>query len=81
MNDEIFIDEDGRFQMPADKLPEFVAFLKDNKILCDVEDATTFRAEGHTYSFGRLRHAYDIEAAEDLYQSWRRQMEPGLLET
>ena len=71
MNDELSINNDGRFQMPSEELAGFAAYLRENKLPCDVDEAGTFRAEGRSYGFCRLRHLYDIETAQALYHTWR----------
>lgn len=72
MNDELLINEDGRFQLPAEELPAFAAYLRENHVPCDTDEARTFLADGHPYSFGTLRHLYDLETAQDLYRTWCR---------
>ncbi|WP_406695636.1 hypothetical protein V5E97_31980 [Singulisphaera sp. Ch08] len=75
MQDEFFIDEQGRFQMATDDLTAFMEFLQANKILCSAEEPSAFTAEGRTYGYGRLHHLYDAEAAEDLHRHWNRDRE------
>jgi hypothetical protein len=72
MNDELYIDDDGHFQMPSEELASFTAYLRENGLPCDKEESRTFVAEGQSYSFGCLRHPYDIDAAQELYRTWRR---------
>ena len=72
MNAELFINDEGRFQLPSEELAGFAAYLRENEVPCDVEEAGTFRAEGRSYGFGRLHHLYDMETAQDLYHTWRQ---------
>ena len=72
MYDELSINNDGRFQMPSEELAGFAAYLRENEVPCDVEEAGTFPAEGRSYGLGRLHHLYDFETAENLYRTWRR---------
>ena len=60
MNAELFINDEGRFQLPSEELAGFAAYLRENEVPCDVEEAGTFRAEGRSYGFGRLHHLYDL---------------------
>ncbi len=72
MNDELYIDDDGRFQLPSEALASSAAYLLDNHVICDLEDASTFESEGRSYGFARLQHPYDLETTRDHYQAWRR---------
>ena len=71
MSDELFITEDGRFQMPSEQLAGFAAYLRENGVLCDLDPAGAFQSEGHSYAFGRLHHLYDLESTQKLYRVWR----------
>ena len=46
--DNLFIDEQGRFQMAPDDLAAFVGFLRENEVLCSAEEPGAFAAEGRS---------------------------------
>jgi hypothetical protein len=46
MIDELYVDEQGRFQMPTEDLEDFVPFLRDNEIRAEVETADAFHSGG-----------------------------------
>ena len=72
MTDELYIDDDGRFQIPSEELAGFAAYLRENEVPCDVEEAATFLSGGRLYGYVRLHHLYDLQSAGDLYRTWRR---------
>jgi hypothetical protein len=71
MSDDIFIDDDGRFQMPSDELAGLVAHLRENHVPCDMEDAGALRLGGRPYGYARVKHLYDLEIARRLCHAWR----------
>ncbi|APW60540.1 hypothetical protein [Paludisphaera borealis] len=71
MNDELYISDDGRFQMPSEALIGFIAYLRENEVPCNLEESAAFLSEGRPHGFGLLRHKYDIEAARRLYSTWQ----------
>lgn len=72
MWDELYLDEEGRFQMLSEELNDFIQFLRDNEVRCNVIQRDAFRAEGEPYSFARIHHPFEIEVAQELYRKWRR---------
>ena len=70
--DELYIDEEGRFQMAAAELDDFIPFLRDHEVRVDVEAAEAFRAGGAAYGYGRLAHSYDADSVAALYKTWRQ---------
>ncbi|WP_435005472.1 hypothetical protein P12x_003336 [Tundrisphaera lichenicola] len=71
MLEELFIDEQGRFQMPSDQVEAFLEFLRENKVPCTVKEPNAFNTEGRSYSYANLDHRYDAEEAASLYRNWR----------
>lgn len=69
---DIFVDERGGFQLPREELGDFIQFLRDHEVPCDVEEVGTFRTEGRAYGLGRLQHLYDVDTTLDLYRTWSR---------
>lgn len=70
--DALFMDAEGRFQMAAADLDEFIGFLRDHEIRAEAETSGTFRSAGEIYGYGRLAHLYDADSASDLYRTWRQ---------
>ena len=71
VSDAVYIDERGRFQMVADELEDFVAFLRDHDLRVDVDTADAFQSGGKSYSYGRLRHVFDADSLKELYRTWQ----------
>ena len=71
MQDDIFIDEQGRFQMLSLELAAFIRFLRENHVPCSELETNAFTAGGQPYGYGRLHHPYEVEVAEDLFRHWR----------
>ncbi len=69
--DELYVDERGRFQMPAADLEEFIGFLHDNEIRAETEPAVAVHSGGHTYGYGRV-HLFDVDSACSLYGMWKQ---------
>jgi hypothetical protein len=69
---DLYIDKQGRFQMPAEELDEFIGFLRDNEIHAEVEPAAVVHSGGHTYGYGQLLHLFDAESASSLYLMWKQ---------
>jgi hypothetical protein len=69
--DVIYIDEEGRFQMPTEELQEFVGFLRDNGVRVEAESANVFQACGKPHGYGRLLHRFDSEFVNRLYRVWK----------
>jgi hypothetical protein len=61
--------------LELEELAGFAAFLRENEVPCVLDEAAIFLAEGRSYRFGRLQHPYDLEAAQNLYRTWRRRAE------
>jgi len=70
--DALYIDEQGRFQMPTDDLEDFVQFLRDNEVRVEIETAVAFHSGGHDYGYGRLVHLFDTDAVTNFYRMWTR---------
>lgn len=77
MMTDIFIDELGGFQLPVEELTDFVPYLRDHEVPCDVEESGTFRAAGRAYGLGRLQHLYDVDTTLALYQTWSQTAREG----
>jgi hypothetical protein len=75
VHDDLYIDEQGRFQMPAEDLEDFMEFLRDNKVHAEIEPEVVVHSGGHTYGYGRLVHLFDAESACRLYRMWQRAQE------
>lgn len=72
VTDELYIDAEGRFQLPAADLGEFIDFLRDHEVRVELESGDTFRAAGQAYGYGRLLHLYDSDSVGELYRNWER---------
>ena len=72
MGDALFIDEQGRFQMPSEDLESFLGFLRENEIRGRVETPDAFRSGKKSYSYGRLLHLYDADSVDRLYRTWKQ---------
>lgn len=70
MQDQLYIDEQGRFQMASDTLKAFIAFLRDNHVPCSELEPDAFASEGRHYGYGQLHHPYEVDLAEELYRDW-----------
>lgn len=70
--DALFIDDQGRFQMAAADLRDFLDFLRDHEVSAEVEAADAFHSGGEAYGYGRLLHLYDVESTEILYRAWKQ---------
>lgn len=70
MMTDIFIDESGGFQLPAEELTGFVTYLRDHEVPCDLVETGTFRADGRAYGLVRLHHLYDVDTTLTLYRAW-----------
>jgi hypothetical protein len=73
--DSLYIDEEGRFQMAAEDLEEFIRFLRDREVRVEVETADVFRSEGKAYGYGRLFHLFDADSVSQMYRTWKRALE------
>ena len=71
VSDELYIDDEGRFQMAATDLEDFLPFLRDHEVRVDVETANAFRSGGEAYGYGRLVHPYEANSVCTLYRTWR----------
>jgi hypothetical protein len=69
--DDLFIDDQGRFQMAAADLEDFLPFLRDHEVRVETEPASAFQSGGVAYGYGRLVHPYDAESVSPLYRTWR----------
>ena len=64
MIDELYIDEEGRFQMAAADLEEFIRFLRDHEVRVDVETADVFRSGGGPTATAGSLHLYDADSVD-----------------
>ncbi|QEH38991.1 hypothetical protein OJF2_76030 [Aquisphaera giovannonii] len=72
MDTELYINEQGRFQIASEELAGFVAYLRENAVPCDVQPAERVQAGGRSYGVIRLQHLYDTDTARGLYRTWRQ---------
>jgi len=72
VTDDVYLDDQGRFQMAAEDLGVFVRFLRDNKVHAEVESADAFQSGGKAYRYGRLLHSFDADSVKRLYHTWRQ---------
>jgi hypothetical protein len=72
VTDELFIGEQGRFQMTADDLEDFIQFVRDHEVRVEVETAGAFHSGGTVYGYGRLLHLFDADSVKNLYRTWRQ---------
>ncbi|MFI5455701.1 MAG: hypothetical protein ACHRXM_09645 [Isosphaerales bacterium] len=68
--DELYINEQGRFQMAAEDLEDFIQFVRDNEVCVEVETADALHSGGKVYGYGRLLHLFDADSVSDLYRMW-----------
>lgn len=79
--DDLYIDEQGRFQMAAEDLEDFIGFLRDNEVHAEIEPAVVVHSGGHTYRYGRLLHLFDADSASSLYRMWKPSRQSRAAET
>jgi hypothetical protein len=72
VTDDVYLDDQGRFQMAAEDLGTFVRFLRDNKVYVEAETADAFHSGGKAYRYGRLLHPFDVDSLKSLYHTWRQ---------
>jgi|GEM_PF-3056420 len=77
MQDDLFIDEFGRFQMASEDLAAFIDFLRQNEVPCAIQDPTAFTTGGRSYGYGCLEHRYHADVAEELHRQWKSSQEQG----
>ena len=68
----LYVNEQGRFQIPTAELEGFLGFLHDNGVLAEAETADAFHSGTKAYGYGRLLHLYDIDSVNHLYQTWKQ---------
>ena len=72
MRDDIYFDDQGRFQMAKEELDDFVKFLRENKIGCEIEPAERhFHSGGMVFAFAKIQHPFDADNTQKLYHFWR----------
>jgi len=80
--DVVYIDEQGRFQMAAEDLEDFIQFLRDNEVRVEVEAADAFQSVGKAFGYGRLVHLFDADSVKRLYRTWKQvQASRAMVET
>jgi hypothetical protein len=72
MLDDLYLDNEGRFQIASDELDDFIRYLRENEVRAEPDARDAFRSEGRAYGYGRLLHLFDSEAASTLYRTWRQ---------
>ena len=70
--DDLYVNDEGRFQMAAADLEDFIRFLRDHEVGVEVETADAFCSGGDAYGYGRLLHLYDVDSVITLYRTWKR---------
>lgn len=69
---DLYINDEGRFQMAAADLEDFLRFLRDHEVGVVIETVDAFRSGGEAYGYGRLLHLYDADSVTTLYRTWRQ---------
>jgi len=77
VQDVIYIDEMGRFQMPTDELEDFIRFLRDNEVCVEAETTGVFHSGGKAHGYGRLLHLFDADSVSKLYPTWKHARASG----
>jgi hypothetical protein len=67
----VYIDDEGRFQMAAEDLGDFIQYLQNNKVRVEAEASDAFHSGGKAYGYGRLLHLFDADLVGSLYRSWK----------
>lgn len=70
--EDLYIDEEGRFQMAGEDLEAFIGYLHDHEVRVEMETADAFRSGGKAYGYGRLLHVFDADTVSGLYRMWKR---------